>query len=119
MTGQMDKEYFARVDIVVGEVPPVEDIDRVVAEFYKEHPEASGWHGKDVPPELLKRVDAASTPRLTGRTSVFVPAEHVPKVMALLEELVGEAPKMERLHGEWQYVGLVPSDKLSHCCLDD
>ena len=30
MTGQMDKEYLARVDIIVGEVPPLEDMDGAV-----------------------------------------------------------------------------------------
>ena len=57
MTGQMDKEYLARVDVIVGEVPPLEDMDSVVSEFYKERPEASGWQGKDVPKELMARVD--------------------------------------------------------------
>ncbi len=119
MTGQMDKEYLARVDIIVGEVPPLEDIDGVVSEFYKERPEASGWRGKDVPKELMARVDAASTPKITGHASIFLPADHIPKVLGLLEELIGQPPNMEHLKGEWQYVGLVPRSKLSHCCLKD
>ena len=119
MTGQMDKEYLARVEIIVGEVPPLEDMDGVVSEFYTEHPEASGWQGKDVPKELMARVDAASTPKITGHACVFLPADHIPKLLGLLEELMGQPPNMEHLKGEWKYVGLVPRSKLSHCCLKD
>jgi hypothetical protein len=40
-------------------------------------------------------------------------------VLGLLEELMEQRLNMEQLKGDWDYVGLVPSNKLAHCCLDD